>query len=201
MALAQRGLATALAMGRRARHPRRGALLRRRDDHAGDLGALGGRRPGGRDAAASNSFVLPLTLVILIGALRRAAHRHRARLELLRSDHRALVRGARGLRARRADARAVGARSPSIPTTRSASSSRTSSSPSSRSARCSCAVTGAEALYADLGHFGRRPIQAAWYCVVFPALALNYFGQGALVLERTRRRARTRSSCSFPNGR
>ncbi len=43
-------------------------------------------------------------------------------------------------------------------------------------------VTGAEALYADLGHFGRKPIQAAWYCVVFPALALNYLGQGALVL-------------------
>jgi KUP system potassium uptake protein len=43
-------------------------------------------------------------------------------------------------------------------------------------------VTGAEALYADLGHFGRRPIQAAWYGVVFPALALNYLGQGALVL-------------------
>jgi KUP system potassium uptake protein len=44
------------------------------------------------------------------------------------------------------------------------------------------AVTGAEALYADLGHFGRKPIQAAWFAVVFPALALNYFGQGALVL-------------------
>ncbi len=43
-------------------------------------------------------------------------------------------------------------------------------------------VTGAEALYADLGHFGRRPIQAAWYGAVFPALALNYLGQGALVL-------------------
>ncbi len=43
-------------------------------------------------------------------------------------------------------------------------------------------VTGAEALYADLGHFGRRPIQSAWYCVVFPALALNYLGQGALIL-------------------
>ncbi len=43
-------------------------------------------------------------------------------------------------------------------------------------------VTGAEALYADLGHFGRTPIQAAWYCVVFPALALNYLGQGALIL-------------------
>jgi KUP system potassium uptake protein len=44
------------------------------------------------------------------------------------------------------------------------------------------AVTGAEALYADLGHFGRRPIRLAWFVVVFPALLLNYFGQGALVL-------------------
>ena len=44
------------------------------------------------------------------------------------------------------------------------------------------AVTGAEALYADLGHFGRRPIQIAWLAVVLPALALNYLGQGALVL-------------------
>lgn len=44
------------------------------------------------------------------------------------------------------------------------------------------AVTGAEALYADLGHFGRRPIRIAWMAVVFPALGLNYLGQGALVL-------------------
>jgi KUP system potassium uptake protein len=44
------------------------------------------------------------------------------------------------------------------------------------------AVTGAEALYADLGHFGRRPIQAAWVAVVLPSLTLNYLGQGALVL-------------------
>ena len=44
------------------------------------------------------------------------------------------------------------------------------------------AVTGAEALYADLGHFGRRPIQAAWLFVALPALVLNYLGQGALVL-------------------
>nr|WP_245449482.1 potassium transporter Kup [Chelatococcus asaccharovorans] len=43
-------------------------------------------------------------------------------------------------------------------------------------------VTGAEALYADLGHFGRGPIRAAWLIFVFPALVLNYFGQGALVL-------------------
>jgi KUP system potassium uptake protein len=44
------------------------------------------------------------------------------------------------------------------------------------------AVTGAEALYADLGHFGRKPIQAAWLGLVQPALILNYFGQGALLL-------------------
>ena len=44
-------------------------------------------------------------------------------------------------------------------------------------------VTGAEALYADLGHFGRKPIQWAWIGLVFPALALNYLGQGALVLK------------------
>ena len=44
------------------------------------------------------------------------------------------------------------------------------------------AVTGGEALYADLGHFGRRPIQSAWLYFVLPALLINYFGQGALVL-------------------
>jgi KUP system potassium uptake protein len=45
------------------------------------------------------------------------------------------------------------------------------------------AVTGGEALYADLGHFGRRPIRLVWYGLVWPALTLNYFGQGALMLE------------------
>src|ERR1700752_3197647 len=44
------------------------------------------------------------------------------------------------------------------------------------------AVTGAEALYADLGHFGKKPIQTAWLFIVLPSLALNYFGQGALVI-------------------
>ena len=45
-------------------------------------------------------------------------------------------------------------------------------------------ITGGEALYADMGHFGKRPIRIAWYAVVFPALLLNYFGQGALLLSR-----------------
>jgi KUP system potassium uptake protein len=43
-------------------------------------------------------------------------------------------------------------------------------------------VTGAEAFYADMGHFGVRPIRRAWFCLVLPALALNYLGQGALLL-------------------
>ena len=45
-------------------------------------------------------------------------------------------------------------------------------------------ITGGEALYADMGHFGPRPIRLAWYAVVLPALTLNYFGQGALLLQR-----------------
>jgi KUP system potassium uptake protein len=47
-------------------------------------------------------------------------------------------------------------------------------------------VTGGEALYADMGHFGRRPIRLAWFTLVLPALLLNYFGQGALVLTDAR---------------
>lgn len=45
------------------------------------------------------------------------------------------------------------------------------------------ALTGAEALYADMGHFGRKPIARAWFALVLPALVLNYFGQGGMLLE------------------
>ncbi len=44
-------------------------------------------------------------------------------------------------------------------------------------------VTGGESLYADMGHFGRKPIRIAWFCLVLPSLLLNYFGQGALLLQ------------------
>jgi KUP system potassium uptake protein len=44
-------------------------------------------------------------------------------------------------------------------------------------------VTGAEALYADMGHFGKRPIRLAWFTLVMPALVINYFGQGAMLLQ------------------
>ena len=63
-----------------------------------------------------------------------------------------------------------------------ASCSATSRSPSSRSRRVVLAVTGAEALYADMGHFGRAPITRIWLLLVFPACILNYMGQGALIL-------------------
>lgn len=51
------------------------------------------------------------------------------------------------------------------------------------------AITGAEALYADLGHFGRSPIRSAWFFIVLPALFLNYLAQGALILHRPAARA------------
>ena len=60
------------------------------------------------------------------------------------------------------------------------------------------AVTGAEALYADMGHFGARPIRLAWLGFVLPALVLNYFGQGALLLA-TRGARRTRSTMLAPD--
>ena len=55
-------------------------------------------------------------------------------------------------------------------------------------------VTGGEALYADMGHFGKRPIRLAWFAVVLPALVLNYFGQGALLLDRSGGGRATRST-------
>ena len=62
------------------------------------------------------------------------------------------------------------------------------------------AVTGGEALYADMGHFGRFPIRAAWFLIVLPGLMLNYFGQGALLLTDPEP-PRTRSTIWLPTGR
>ena len=59
-------------------------------------------------------------------------------------------------------------------------------------------VTGGEALYADLGHFGRKPIRTAWFGLVLPALVLNYFGQGAKVLADPAS-MKIRSIASFPS--
>lgn len=61
-------------------------------------------------------------------------------------------------------------------------------------------ITGVEALYADMGHFGKLPIRVAWFTVVLPSLVLNYFGQGRCCLN-TLKRLKTRSSCWPPTGR
>jgi KUP system potassium uptake protein len=62
------------------------------------------------------------------------------------------------------------------------------------------AVTGAEALYADMGHFGRKPITRVWLLLVFPACILSYMGQGALILGDPRARSAAPSSSSSPAG-
>ena len=61
------------------------------------------------------------------------------------------------------------------------------------------AVTGGEAFYADMGHFGPLPIRIAWFGVALPALTLNYFGQGGLLLA-TPARSTTRSTSLLRNG-
>ena len=55
-------------------------------------------------------------------------------------------------------------------------------------------VTGGEALYADMGHFGKKPIRLAWFALVLPALLLNYLGQGAMLLTDPADRRRSRST-------
>jgi KUP system potassium uptake protein len=60
------------------------------------------------------------------------------------------------------------------------------------------AVTGAEALYADMGHFGRNPIRISWLFFVLPGLMLNYLGQGAMILSMSPKQSRTPSFCSRP---
>ena len=62
------------------------------------------------------------------------------------------------------------------------------------------AVTGGEAMYADMGHFGAVPIRAAWFAVVLPCLVLNYFGQGGLLLVDPERARATRSTSCRPTG-
>ena len=163
------------------RHRRRVVLLRRRRHHAGHLGAVGGRRPEARLAGLRVSTSC-------------------------RSRSSSLSACLPCSRAARRTSPNTSARSPSCGSSPSPSAA---SSTSSTTPTCFVAlnpwygvrflikhgliglavlglvflaVTGAEALYADLGHFGRKPIQVAWFSLILPALLLNYYGQGALVL-------------------
>ena len=184
MALAQRALGRRTTIAFRARRRRRGAVFRRRDDHAGDFGPLRARRTEtGR--RRSRALRLARDDRHSRAALHRPEPGHRRRRRILRADHGRLLP-----RQRRCSA---------CSTSPSAWSILRGAEPDPR-ARLSCsahgaigfivlgsvflAVTGAEALYADMGHFGRRPIQAAWLFLVLPALVCNYLGQGALDPQR-----------------
>ena len=160
---------------------RRVIVLRRRGAYAGDLGAFGHRGPGGRHDS--------------VQALCRADRGRRG--------GRVVRPAAAGHFGRRGAVRP--SRSAVVPCDRGdrhpwhRKQSRRCCSHSTRSTRCGfvtqhglssflvlgavlLAFTGAEALYADMGHFGKAPIRIAWFGLVFPALVLNYFGQGALLI-------------------
>ena len=109
---------------------------------------------------ALEPFVVPLTVAILIGALRDPEPRHGPRRRAVRPGDGGLVRDARGARHARHRAGARPCWPRSRPGTRSSSSPRTAGTASSCSASVFLVVTGGEALYADMGHFGRRPIRA-----------------------------------------
>ena len=177
------GLERRAAAGRprRAGHLRRLAVLRRRDDHAGDLGAVGGRGDRGRRAVARRARRADRARDP-DRAVRRPALRDRRGRPPVRPGDGDLVHGPRG---RSGCTR--WSRSP-----RSCARSRRRYGISflvrARPRRVHRARLrrarghGAEALYADMGHFGRAPIRRAWFAAVFPALVLNYMGQGALLL-------------------
>ena len=134
-------------------------------------------------------------------ALLRAEPRHRPGRGLFRPGHAVLVRDAwpsTGLLHIADDPGVLTAINPAL--RHRCSSSTIGLSLAVLGAVCP-SVTGAEALYADLGHFGRRPIRTAWLGLVFPALVLNYFGQGALVLAHPDGDRNPVSSGSCPTGR
>ena len=130
-------------------------------------------------------YVVPITVVILVGAVRGPEPRHGARRRDLRAGHAALVRRARPCSASRRSCGSPACSRRSIPLHAVALLRRaTAGTGFLVLGSVFLVVTGGEALYADMGHFGARPIRLAWFALVLPALLLNYFGQGALLLAR-----------------
>ena len=128
-------------------------------------------------------YVVPITCAVLLGALRHPAPRHRRHRP--QSSARSCSSGSSpspllGVRfialAPRRPARAV------ADVRGRASSRATAATTFVVLGAVVLAITGGEALYADMGHFGAQPIRLAWFALVMPALVLNYFGQGALLL-------------------
>ena len=126
-------------------------------------------------------FIVPITAVIIVGAVPRAEPRHRGRRPVLRAGDDRVVhrdRRVRGQRHRRQPRDPAGA----LADLRVGLHGGHFHIAFFALAAIVLAVTGAEALYADMGHFGRRAITYGWLGLVLPACTLSYFGQGALVL-------------------
>jgi len=151
--------------------------FRRRDHHASDFGPLGHR---GLELVTPifSPYILPITILILVSLL---AQRRAPRASLPSSAHHGGFFLVIGVLARPISAMRHASFSPSILSM--ACDFCLATAPRLRRARLRLPCGNrAEALYADMGHFGRAPIQTAWILFVLPALSLNYLGQGALVL-------------------
>ena len=167
---------------RGGRAVRRGAALRRRHHHARDLGARRGGGPQRRHARAGSTWWCrsrsssSSRCSSSSGAARRGSARSSGRSPRCGSSASPpwVSRGSCG------NPRCSG---PSIRGTRWISSCGKGAPGFMVLGAVILVVTGGEALYADMGHFGKRPIRLAWFALVLPALVLNYFGQGALLLD------------------
>ena len=164
-----------------ARRRRIGAVLRRRDHHAGDLGAFGAggpqagqRRPRALHPAGDGGHP--------DRAVSRAEPRHGERRRVLRADHGGVLRSSTPCLGVMHIPSAWGILRALSPVPGLAFLIAHGAIGFIVLGSVFLAVTGAEALYADMGHFGRRPIQAAWLFLVLPALIANYLGQGALII-------------------
>ena len=160
---------------------RRRPVLRRRDDHPGDLGHVRGRGTEGRHAGDPGRLIVPIALVILISLF--AAQRFgTGAVGWLFGPVMLLWFGTIGV---------LGAghvvQHPAVLQALSPTWGARFMLDHGVAAWLTLggvvlAVTGAEALYADRGHFGATPIRMTWFAIVFPAVLLNYLGQGALIL-------------------
>ena len=169
------------------------AALRRRHHHAGDLGAQRGRGREGGVHVVRQRWVIPIAIVILIGLFVVQRRGTGARRQGLRTDHDGVVRHHRGARAA-AHPRCAGRHQVGQPVLRVQFFGHEPLKAFLSLGSIFLVVTGGEALYADMGHFGRKPIQLAWYGMVLPCAGAELLRPGARSSSGIPRTSRARSS-------
>ena len=183
-ALVSRGIerkATAALVARRLRHFRRRDVLRRRHDHAGDLGAVRGRRTRDHHArrCIRSSSRSRLVIVVVLFAIQKHGT---ARVGSFFGPVMCVWFVVLAVLGLKQIVREPGALAAINPVHAVAFVADNPMLAFLALGAVVLAVTGTEALYADMGHFGATPIRRAWLFFVLPALVLNYFGQGALII-------------------